>query len=49
MGGVYTVSFFGHRIVQRFNDADDAVYGLICALLREKETTGFFGWFRRGF
>lgn len=41
MGGVYTVSFFGHRIVQRFNDADDAVYGLICALLREKEQLDF--------
>lgn len=41
MDGIYTVSFFGHRVVQRFDDADGAVYGLICALLREKERLGF--------
>ena len=41
MDGIYTVSFFGHRVVQRFDDADGAVYGLICALLREKERLDF--------
>lgn len=41
MDGIYTVSFFGHRVVQRLDDADGAVYGLICALLREKERLDF--------
>lgn len=41
MDGIYTVSFSGHRVVQRFDDADGAVYGLICALLREKERLDF--------
>ena len=38
---IFTVSFFGHRIIPEFREAEDRVEALVHALLLEKEYVEF--------
>ena len=38
---IFTVSFFGHRIIPEFREAEDRVEALVHALLLEKEYVSF--------